>query len=315
MNVAALAKELGTSDRTVFRDLEAMRSAGVALRFNVAEDAYELDRDDFITPVDLTLRECLSLLMWTRSRLSEELTPDVEAAASAAVKIENALPPAIRDQCGRLMDAVSVDLPPLARTGDTRKLFETITQAIAEQVKLRCTYDSYYDGQEIELTLRPYEIAFIARAWYVIGYSELQRQVRTFKLERFISARKSDIAFVRDGDFSLDAHFGNAWKMIRGPREHRVRIRFSPKVAGNVDEVLWHKTQQTHTEPDGSLIFEATVDGIGEIQWWVLGYGREAEVLEPPELREKIRTHAAAMSAMYPPAADSPPADDAPGDA
>ena len=89
--------------------------------------------------------------------------------------------------------------------------------------------------------------------------------------------------------------------MIRGPREHHVRIRFSPKVAGNVDEVLWHKTQQTQTEPDGSLIFEATVDGLAEIQWWVLGYGREAEVLDPPELREIIRTHADALTALYKP--------------
>jgi proteasome accessory factor B len=42
-----------------------------------------------------------------------------------------------------------------------------------------------------------------------------------------------------------------------------------------------------------------TVSGLSEIMWWILGYGDQAEVLEPPELRKRIREHAGRMAERY----------------
>jgi len=50
---------------------------------------------------------------------------------------------------------------------------------------------------------------------------------------------------------------------------------------------------------DGGLEFEVNVDGISEIAWWILGYGREAVVLEPAELRKLLAQHARAMVKHY----------------
>jgi proteasome accessory factor B len=83
-----------------------------------------------------------------------------------------------------------------------------------------------------------------------------------------------------------------------------VVIHFSQMVAGNVEEIAWHRTQQTERGLDGSLIFEADLDGISEIAWWVLGYGKEAVVKQPPELQTLIVEHARAMMAAY--AAENP---------
>ncbi|MBP3693153.1 MAG: WYL domain-containing protein, partial [Thermoguttaceae bacterium] len=33
--------------------------------------------------------------------------------------------------------------------------------------------------------------------------------------------------------------------------------------------------------------------------WWILGYGPEVEVLEPPPLRELVRTQAEKMLSIY----------------
>jgi len=56
---------------------------------------------------------------------------------------------------------------------------------------------------------------------------------------------------------------------------------------------------RTSYEGDGSLIFEVEVDGLNEISWWVLGYGDQAQVLEPPELRDLIAEHARRMLSYY----------------
>ena len=125
----------------------------------------------------------------------------------------------------------------------------------------------------------------------MIGYAEKFGQVRTFKLERIDRVREDPPQaerFKPDPGFSLDDYFGHAWQMIRGDRRYRVRIRFLPMVANNVEEVIWHKTQVTRRLEDDSLLFEVEVDGIEEISWWVLGYGDQAVVLDPPELRALV---------------------------
>jgi len=41
------------------------------------------------------------------------------------------------------------------------------------------------------------------------------------------------------------------------------------------------------------------VDGLNEIVWWVLGYGPEVEVIEPPELRTRVADAARRMLTLY----------------
>jgi proteasome accessory factor B len=59
-------------------------------------------------------------------------------------------------------------------------------------------------------------------------------------------------------------------------------------VAENVSEVQWHSTQKITRNNDGSATLEFRVDGLGEITWWILGYGNQVQVLTPKALREKI---------------------------
>jgi proteasome accessory factor B len=66
-----------------------------------------------------------------------------------------------------------------------------------------------------------------------------------------------------------------------------------------VAEVLWHKTQQTTFNADGTLDYRVTVSGLSEISWWVLGYGDQAEVIEPVALRKLLAERSARMAALY----------------
>ncbi len=70
-------------------------------------------------------------------------------------------------------------------------------------------------------------------------------------------------------------------------------------VAENVAEVLWHKTQRFEFNDDGTLDYRVTVSGLGEISWWILGYGDQAQVIEPPELRRLVGQRAARTAAYY----------------
>ncbi|MEX2091910.1 MAG: WYL domain-containing protein, partial [Pirellulales bacterium] len=137
-------------------------------------------------------------------------------------------------------------------------------------------------------------------SWYVIGRSSLHSEVRTFNLSRIASLETLTERFTVPQRFSIERHLRNAWLLIPGEgADDRVIIRFKPLVAQNVGEVIWHKTQQLEFQQDGSLLFKAQVTGLGEIMWWVLGYGDQAEVLEPRELREMVAKRARNLATMY----------------
>ena len=293
-----LAKLLGISRRTVFRDLRLLAQAGVPTSFDRATRRYTAEKSMLLPPVALTHAEALALMLATRYA-APQFAPDQAAAKAAAMKIESALPAAIRDYCGSLAERIEIRPGPISDTASIAGAFTTLQSALSEQTLLQARYDAYYEGQVLDLVLHPYYLAHVHRGWYLIAYSEHHGATRTFKVERFLQIKKLAEKFTLDRRFSLDDYLGCAWNMIRGDRRYHVKIRFLKQVAANVDEIAWHKTQRAVYQDDGSLLFEVDVDGVSEIAWWVLGYGEQAQVLEPPELRKIVAGHVERMSLFY----------------
>ena len=85
-------------------------------------------------------------------------------------------------------------------------------------------------------------------------------------------------------------------------------LRFSPTVAGRVQETRWHPSERVAVDADGRLTWEARVSGTLEIRSWILGWGAEVEVLGPPELRAEIAgIVSAAASVIRPGVTDGAP--------
>ncbi|UCD30357.1 MAG: WYL domain-containing transcriptional regulator [Planctomycetota bacterium] len=298
-SVRDLAGMLEISRRTLFRDLNLLKHAGVPVSYDNESRRYRIAKSFFLPPVNFTHEEALGLLVLTRKYSTRAALPNFKAIASAMMKIESSLPSEIREYCGNLLENIECRFSPMADVSRASGIFERLLQSTRTQEMLKIKYDSYYEKQEIQTRINPYRLVFITRAWYVLGYSGMHREIRTFKVERILEAIPTGRQFRPDPKFDLNTYFGNAWQMIRGDRRYHVRIRFSPKVAGNVEEVLWHATQQTKRLDDGSLLYEADVDGVCEISWWVLGYGKEAMVEGPAALKKIIRTHIDSMAEMY----------------
>ncbi len=297
--VEELCRLVGVSRRTVFRDIELLSRAGIPYTFDRVTKKYSAARTSLLPPVALTHAEALALMLAARSLVTRPFVPDQAAAVSAGLKLESMLPTAILDFCGPLLERTEIRPEPASDPTSIVDTLPILQTALMRRSKVFVRYDSYFEGKVIDVTLHPYRLAYIHRGWYLIAYSEPVSRVQTFKVERILQLKVLETKYRPDPKFTLDDYFGNAWLMIRGDKRYHVKIRFLKMVAGNVDEILWHKTQRTKFEEDGSLLFEVEVDGIDEISWWVLGYGDQAQVLEPPELREKVAGHAERMSGYY----------------
>ncbi len=298
-----LAEEVAVSRRTLFRDLNMLELAGVPCRYDVKRRTYTVEPSFFLPSLNLSLEEALAILLVARRFVSRQSLPMYEPAARAATKIESSLPESVRAYCHGMLQGVTVKMPPLVDAFRAEEVFRTLHTALGVRCKVEIDYDSYFETRPIRTLLWPYQLTFVERAWHVIGHSELHDEVRTFKLDRIVRAKPQQEHYEPDPSFRLDDYLGLAWGLIPEGTIYHVRLRFLPKVAGSVEEIRWHKTQRFTAQPDGSCIFEAQVDGLNEITWWVLGYGDQVVVEEPAELRDRIGQIARNMCNL----ADAPP--------
>ena len=295
-SAADLAEVVGVSRRTVFRDLQELSAIGVPYSFDSKTGGYSIDPHFFLPPVDLNLQEALSLLLLVHEGRNHLALPFKNSALMAGLKIENNLPGQIRAYCNATLEHISIRPDAHRPTDLLDKIFAGLQDAIHKNRKVRMDYRSVYEKEMISTTLSPYHLMYIKRAWYVMGDSSLHKSIRTFKLARIESFKALKRCFVGKRKFDVYEYLGRAWSMIPEGRIYNIKLRFSATVARNVAEVRWHSTQKAFFNEDGSLTVEFRVDGLGEISWWILGYGDHVEVLAPMTLRRRIAKCARQMA-------------------
>lgn len=283
-----LAQLLGVSRRTVFRDLSELSAIGVPYYFDSKTGGYQIKPEFFLPPIDLNLQEALSLLLLVHKSRGHLPVPFKNSALLGALKIEGNLPEHIRRYCNATLDNISIRPDSYVPADSLGRVFAHLQEATRKKRKVRIEYHSLFEGHDITVTLCPLHLMYNRRAWYVIGKSSLHKAVRMFKLNRIKSIVVLKKCFLQDRHFDVQEYLGGAWSMMPEGRIYNVKLRFSPKVAKNVAEVQWHRTQQTAFNKDCSLTAEFRVDGLGEIGWWILGYGDQVEVLRPVSLRKHI---------------------------
>lgn len=293
-----LAKQAGVSRRTIFRDLNELQAVGVPFSFDAQAGGYRLDPEYFLPSVNLNLQEALSLLMLVYKSRSHLHMPFKNSVLLAGAKIENNLPREIQRYCNTTLQNISIQPASYAPMESLDKIFARLQSALRRKRRVRIEYCSLRQGRKEATTLDPYHLMYNNRSWYIIGKSSRHKEIRTFNLNRIKGIDTLDKCFVAKQPFDIAEYLGKAWSMIPEGRLYNVQLRFSRKVATNVTEVHWHSSQKIVKNGDGSITAHFRVDGLGEIGWWILGYGDEVEVLAPAALRKRIAKKAERMAKL-----------------
>lgn len=286
-----LAKLFGVSRRTLFRDLKEIQGIGIQPALSRSHRGYALAPEQFLPPINLNLQEALGLLLLVHKMRNQIQMPFKHSAMLAAMKIESCLPQQVRNYCESALARISTKASaqaPAPTTPGLDNIFTILQSAAAQRKKVRVEYDSLHNGKIISCEVSPYHLLYNQRAWYIVGQSSIHKTTSTFKLNHIHNAEMLDERFDNNLSFDLAEYLGCAWSIIPEGKMYHVRLRFASKVASSVAKVCWHKSQQVTHNPDGSATIDFRVDGLGEITWWILGYGDQVEVLSPAALRKNV---------------------------
>jgi proteasome accessory factor B len=300
-NVNSLATECGVTRRTIFRDLEIIREAGLPLEYQQEFQVYRLPASLALPPTQFTAEEALATIVLCGQLREATRFPFPSAARSVATKLESVLPAKLREHLRDANGAIEqLPQPTSHLDNDHGSHYRTLVAAISARRALRMSYRGALDAAAVSTKIWPYRLLWSRHSWYVIARSSLHRGVRTFHVGRIEALTELPERFKIPTGFRIERYLRNAWHLIpEAGDDHTVRLQFSSLVARNVADVVWHRTQQVRWNDDGSLHFEVTVSGLNEISWWILGYGDQVQVLEPPKLREMIAARIAKMAALY----------------
>ncbi|MCE9592101.1 MAG: transcriptional regulator [Planctomycetes bacterium] len=281
-------RTLEVSRRTLFRDLKMLELAGIPY-YHEPGRGYRLGDGFFLPPVNLTVPETLGLLLLSKTVGAQGRRPLAGAAVSGIHKLIAMVPEPIRGACIEMMEHVSVDDGAQSVGDDDSRHYAELHRWIDEGRTCRVRYKSPAEAEESTFTFEPYGLHFAARAWYVLGRTDAHDEVRVLKLARIVSMEPTEQRFHRPTGFRVEDKLGRAWQLIPEGKEYQVELEFTPRVAVNVSEVRWHRTQQVTKLPGGGCVVRFEVDGLNEIAWWICGYADQVTVLMPVQLREMVR--------------------------
>jgi proteasome accessory factor B len=232
------------------------------------------------------------------ARYSDGYDPDLAAAFQ---KLAAGLPEVLAAHVQETFDLMSRRAPDDAAE---RTINQRLTRAWAERRVVEIDYrGGTYDPTKGTRTtrVRPYliEPSIATRSLYLIGWDETRQAIRTFKLERIEAVALTAETFEAPPEGTIQETFGAAWDIIADLPAVDVVLRFGPNVAARVGETRWHPSQRLEPAADGSLTWRARVSGTLEIRSWILGWGADVTVLEPPELRAEVGAILAEAAAAY----------------
>lgn len=285
-----LARRFEISERTVYRDMEALGEVGVPI-VGMPGEGYQLLPGYTLPPIMFSETEAraLSLAVAMLSGLTANGATQ-QAAQAALEKIRAVLPKATLAQVEALATILgfyAVARPPLDL--DDPK-FVRLQQAIQAQRVIQIRYHALHDNQVTERTVEPLHLAYLDNAWVLTAYCHLRQGQRNFRLDRIDRLTVTTTTF---------AH------RVREPAERtggdeRITVRFDAAV------VRWVRENQhftfRHADPsaaDGSVLMHYQVTSFGQISGWLLSWGAQVEVLAPLALRTHLLQTAIQMAERH----------------
>jgi predicted DNA-binding transcriptional regulator YafY len=298
-SVAVLARELEVSDRTISSDIDLMRDRFDApLQNDRKKGWYYEDKNWRLTMVQFTQGELFALVLGSRM---------LEAAAGGAYAQE--LQSAIDQLVRRLPDQIWADLQTIveeriqfgagALVDLNPEYWKNLIDASRKGFTVEMTY--YAASRDITAVRKvdPYFL-FIYRGTnpYAIGFCHERQAMRDFRVDRIRALRITEEKFIRKAGFDAREYIQKRFQVESGDTPVPVAIQFSALVAPFIRERRWHPSQAIVEHADG-LILRMQVPGLSEVKRWVLGYGAEARVLEPPELVAMVRQEVEQLQSLY----------------
>ena len=276
-----LARRLEVSERTIYRDVDALSAAGIPVFTQKGQGGGIRLMDQFVLD---------------RALLSQEQQDEILFALQAILATGGS---GERETLSRLSALfhregggwLEVDFTDWGSGAAERENFALVKGAILAGRPLAFTYYSSA-GERSRRVVEPSRLVFKGGCWYLSAFCRARQDWRIFRLVRMEDLVLEEGACPpRQRPEQVEA------PLPEGYRGVDLRLRFAPSAAWRVRD--YFHPRQILREPYGSLLVECTFP---EDQWllsFLLSFGAQLEVLSPAYWRGILRKELKKSLAVY----------------
>jgi len=203
VNVPALAGELGVSQRTIFRDLNALRARGFSVDGSAGRGGgVALDADSVLLSAKLGASELVALLLSAAVARATPWMPFASTADQAIAKLEGTLPAVRVRELRRVLARILIGKPAtdtiLSSIGAVApELLEVFERAFTLGLMLSFSYCDV-NNRVSERKVEPQAMLVRAPLWYILAWDSQKAAPRLFRMDRVRAPRVlEDEPFVR----------------------------------------------------------------------------------------------------------------------
>lgn len=188
MNAKDLAQYFEVSERTIYRDIDALSQLKVPIiAYEGLGGGYEIDPSYFMPSIKLSEQEILMLLMVLKAGEAlriPNLTSEYNLLTS---KVINALGDEAKQNTIYVLSCIDFDLIKIAPQLYLQDVLKPLLDAFGKSCDLQI---GYYHPERDETVVRrfsPKKLSFEDGGWYVTGFCHLRQAKRTFRVDRIKS--------------------------------------------------------------------------------------------------------------------------------
>jgi predicted DNA-binding transcriptional regulator YafY len=288
-NCRKLADKLEVSTKTIQRDIEFMRDQlGLPIEYDQLHFGFIYTEPVTSFPsIEVSEGEVVALFVAQKALEQYRGTSFEKPLQTAFGKITVGLKDRIGFQWGDVDSAIS--FRGLGTSVADLELFEAVSRAVLDSHELEFEYKKLGSARHESRKVQPYHLGCVENQWYLFAYDLARQQIRTFALPRMRAVKNTRMRFRRPADFSISNYLGDSFGVFKGKARHKVQIRFDAFAARLVSERQWHPSQKMRPLAHGELELSMDLGSLEEIERWALSWGEHATVLQPAELKRRMR--------------------------
>ncbi len=273
-----LAEKFEVSRRTISRDIETLCMAGIPIVTEQGRNGgisiapgYTFSKQLF------TEEELHAVLSGIRGIDSVSPSPHRAVLEEKLSSSEKSSSPLLIDLASHYQDSLTEKIS-LLRRGIDRSLL--------------VTFRYYSEKGEANRTVEPYYVVFQWGNWYLLAWCTEKKDFRLFKLSRLWELQLTSTGFSPRKVPKEKLDFEQTWQ-----ENYRLEAIFDPKVKYRLIEE--YGPLCFSVEPDGRLRFSVDFTFYSSMLSWVLSFGKNVQVLSPPELREDLKKQGEFFLSLY----------------
>lgn len=303
-----LARRLEVSERTIYRDIEALSSAGVPVYAERGRGGGCLLLEPYRTTLTgMTEPEARALFVAGATRPLTDLGLG-DQGKMALLKLLAALPAAYRAGAEAASQRIHIDPTGWFQSSEATPQLRTLSDALMADRRITIQYQRG-DGTEVTRLLDPLGLVAKAGIWYLLGGAvsddAANGQMRNYRVSRIISVTLTDTFFQRPQEFDLARCWEESREQFRAslPR-YEATVRIAPYLMPELHYIFGEIVREAlpHASPpdaQGWVTLPILFDSFDAARGRILSLGDGVEVMAPAELRAAVARAARAIVARY----------------